>query len=226
VQITPPEKRTEEQVKEAQKQERDWDIEENTVSGIPEVVRIGPGLGPYTFQEASQIVSLKIRALRGLMGTNPPQQTEQLSSLITALAPFLKQDTDQSLLREIVFQKFGDMTKAITESMPKQGQPNQLEQFTGFLTMLKELGPTIRPLLGLPEPGANTPQNQPAAIQLQNRDGTPVVMDIASYLTLEKFKAEQKREDDSAKGHQEFVKDVRGFMGTIAKALERAAQSQ
>ena len=226
--VTPPTDRTEDQKKEAEKQQLDWDVDVNPHSGLSEVAKAGPGIGQYTLDEASKVVGLKNQQLKALALLNPAaQQTPQepLSQLLTALGPFMKKDTDEGMLRELITLQFGNMTKAIADAMPKTDQQNPLGQLTTLLAALKELGPMLRPALGLPEPGAQA-QNTQTPIQIQNADGTPMVMNIGDLITLKKFEAEQKREEQSAKGKEEFMSTVRGFVSNLGKAAERAAQNQ
>lgn len=225
--VTLPAERTEDQKKEAEKQQLDYDVETNPNTGLADVVKIGPGIGQLTMEEASKIVGLKNQQIRALAMANPPQAPQEpLSQLLTAMAPYLKKDADESTLRELITLQFGNMTKAITDTMPKAGQQTPVDQISTLLSSLKDLGPALRPLLGIPEPGAGQPQDRSTPLQVMDQDGKPMVLNIGDLLTIKKFDAEQKREDDSAKGKQDFMKEVRGFISTISKAMERAAQNQ
>jgi len=99
-----------------------------------------------------------------------------------------------------------------------------LGQLIGLLGSLKELGPLLRPVLGLPEPGSalNPPASQP--LQVIDQDGKPMTLNLSELLTIKKFDAEQKREEQSAKGREEFMHTVRGFVASLGKAAEKAAQ--
>jgi len=225
--VIPPSDRTEEQKKEAEKQQLNFDIEPNPVTGLSEVVKIGEGIGQYSLEEAGKIVGLRNQQLRALAAASPPQPPQEpLSQLIIALTPFLKPDTDNKTVTDLITLQFGNMTKAIADAMPKADSQNPLGQLIGLLGSLKELGPLLRPVLGLPEPGSalNPPANQPPIMQLKDSDGNIVA--LSDLLTIRKFDAEQKREDESAKGKQDFMKHVQGFLLSIGRATERAAQSK
>jgi hypothetical protein len=228
-QLTPPDKRTPEQLKAAAEEQRDWNIIENE-QGIPELERIGSGLGEYTYKEATTALALKNQALRHL-GQQAPAggfQQEPMSQLITALQPFLTKDTDQGLLKWIITEQMGNMAKTITDNMPRQpqgqGMGSFFERLPQYAETLRTVAPILRAVLGVPEQGANNQQlPQSTPIQLQNADGSPVVFQLNDFITLKKFEAEQKREDESVRQREATMSTVREFIERFGKAAEKAA---
>ena len=175
-----------------------------------EPVRVGENLGDYSLQDAKDI--LTIRTLKGrLAGAqaggghgagSPPGATEKVSDLITALTPLLKKDSDVDALKELLADKLALQRQEILSHIPQPGPDTQpktfLEQITGFvasLSSLKEAGPMIRAILGIPEPSSGNPGTTAIPVQLKGTDGEPIVMDLSKYIDLEKFRGEERRAD-------------------------------
>jgi hypothetical protein len=174
-----------------------------------EPIRVGAGLGDYSLQDAKDI--LGIRALRnrftgaGQPGA-PPAATEKVSEILTALEPYINKGSDTNTLKEILADKLALQRQEILSHMSQPGSTAQpksfIEQITGFVTALsslKEAGPILRSILGVPETTANpfTPA------QVIGLDGQPSVMDLTKVLDLRKFLAEEKRADEK---HQALIK--------------------
>ncbi|GAI63191.1 unnamed protein product, partial [marine sediment metagenome] len=136
-----------------------------------EPVRVGHNLGDYSLQDAKDI--LTIRALRYRFGA-PAQAgggqvgsgqaggvTEKVSEVLTALGPYINKGSDLDSLKEILADKLEIQRQEILSHIP-QGQPGQpksiVEQITGFvsaMSSLKEAGPILRSILGVPESPSN-----------------------------------------------------------------------
>ena len=139
-----------------------------------EPVRVGANLGDYSLQDAKDI--LAIRALRNRFGaptqvgagqqgaTSQPGTTEKVSDILTALSPYLNKESksDIDTLKEVIADKLALQRQEILSQIPQPGQATQpksfVEQITGFvaaLGSLKEAGPMLRSILGLPESSGN-----------------------------------------------------------------------
>jgi hypothetical protein len=232
-QLTPADKRTPEQVRAAEEQGRDWDLVEDD-EGLQQPERVGPGLGEFTLKEATQVMALKNRAMRNRAaagGQGGQFAQEPMSQLLTALQPYINKDTDQGLLKWIITDQLDNMAKTITDSIPRQqggqGIGDFLEKIPQYAETLKTLAPILRAALGVPEAGSNNqPQAQSTPIQMTNPDGSPVVFQLNDFITLKKFEAEQKREDESSKQKEIMFGTIRGFIERFGKAAERAAGAQ
>ncbi len=232
--ITPPAKRTQEQVKVAEAAGRDFDVIEGE-NGLWKSTNCGGGLGEYTFAQANkEVIARNVALTRNQTGSpqeplsqvlialgpylNKESKQDSIASVLTALAPYLKDDA--------VTTKLEEMKTAVTNAQANSGKGGLaeiLKDLPRYAETLKTMAPIIRAMLGVPEHPAAPNQAAQTAVQLQNPDGTPMVMSLDSYFSIEKFKAEQKHEDDSAKGKQEFIKTVQGFIGKIGNAAEKAA---
>ena len=143
---------------------------------------------------------------------------DSIASVLTALAPYLKDEAVNSKLEE--------MKTAITNAQAgsgKGGLGEILRDLPKYTESLQTLAPIIRSILGVQNPAPAQNQGSQTPIQLQNPDGTPMVMNLQDFFSIQKFQAEQKREDASAKGKQEFIKTVQGFIGKIGDAANKAA---
>jgi hypothetical protein len=235
-QVTTPDKRTAEQLKESAKAGRNWLIDEDA-EGFLEPAQAGEGMGEFTFNEAMVSIREKNKQRRSQQTSTYPQ--EPASQLLTALAPYLnKQDSSKESAASLITAlapylkpeaKEGDneVVKMLLKSkLDELSQGSRklafgLEDLPKLSENIKTLAPIIRAMLGVPEHPAAVAQQTP--IQLQNPDGTPMIMNLNDFFTVQKFQAEQRREDDSAKAKTNFSNSVQGFLTSIGKAAERAA---
>jgi hypothetical protein len=174
-----------------------------------EPVRVGENLGDYNLQDAKDV--LAIRAVRNRFATGTqaggktePGVSEKVSDILTALSPYLNKEGGSNLdtLKEVLADKLEIQKQDILSRIPQPGQPSQPKSFieqiseaVAALGSLKEVGPLLRSILGLPESSGN-PNNTTYPIQLKGADGEPVIMDLGKYIDLEKFRGEERRADE------------------------------
>ena len=191
-----------------------------------EIVKAPEGYGDFTLADAKEI--LVVQALKYRF-TNPGVSSEQaranvktdsVADLILALTPLLDKGTDQNMLKELLEARSDKMLLEFQASIP-QPQPAKVER--SFLDQFKDLKEIIG-LMGLGQQGQPAAQAPaPANIQLQNPDGSPMVMDIGSFLTIKKFEIEEKKEAAAEKRREKNSDALSGFMGKIADAAGRVA---
>lgn len=200
-----------------------------------EPVRVGENLGDYSLQDAKDILS--IRALRGRFGGagqsgapyQPPAASEKVSELLSALGPYINKGSDLTMMKEIIADKVGLMGQDILSRIPQPGQPPQprsfIEQITevvGAISSLRELGPTLRSILGVPEPSSNPPQG--TAVQLTGPDGKPLVMDLGQVIDWTKFQSGERRADERHGALMGMAQAVRENLGDGIAAIKTAAE--
>ncbi len=201
-----------------------------------EPVRVGENLGDYGLQDAKDI--LAIRALRGRFtgagqgGGQPPGAAEKVSEVLTALSPYLNKgsDTDLGTLKEVIADKLALQRQEILSQIPQPGQPIQpksiIEQITSFVAAigsLKEAGPTLRSILGIPESSGN-PGSTSLPVQLTGTDGKPIVMDLSNFINLEKFRGDERRADERHGAMIGLAQTVRENLGDGIAAITAAAE--
>ncbi len=172
-----------------------------------EPVRVGENLGDYSLQDAKDI--LTIRALRnrfsgaGQAGgtSSPPGATEKVSELLTALEPYINKGSDQDMMKELITAQMELQKQEILSHIPQPGLPahpksfmEQVTEAVAALGSLKEVGPMLRSILGVPESSGN-PGTAAVPVQLKGTDGEPIVMDLSKYIDLERFRGEERRAD-------------------------------
>ncbi len=205
-----------------------------------EPVRVGENLGDYSLQDAKDI--LAIRALRsrfsgaGQAGGSPPGAAEKVSEVLSALEPYINKGTDINALKEILADKLELQKQDILSRIPQPGgQPSQpksiIEQITEFVAAigsLKEAGPTLRSILGVPE--SSNPSNPG---QLTGPDGQPMTMDLGQVIDWKKFQSGERREDEShgaliglAKTIRENIPDgIQAILAAVAEAKGTGAKT-
>ena len=196
-------------------------------------VRVGEGLGDYGLQDAKDI--LAIRALRGRFavagqpgaGSQPPSAAEKVSDVLTALEPYINKGADIDTLKEILADKLEIQRQNILSQIPKSEHPGQpksaIEQITDFVSAvgsLKEVGPTLRSILGIPESSGNplTP------VRVTGPDGQPVTMDLGQIIDWRKFEADERRAEERHGALMGLAKTVRENFGDGIAALKLAAE--
>lgn len=215
------------------KEERDYIL----VDDMP--VRVGLGIGDFDLQTAREMAAL--RALKDRFGAGgvavaaqSPQSVEQrLPELITALAAF-KEKPDQenvnALLKELQDARFDSLRQEITNQFSRIPQPQQQKSFMDQLTdlfaslgSLKEMGPTIRGVLGIPESHQESPTTSMLPIQLKDKEGNPLVMDIGALLQWKRFEGEERRADERHEEMKGLVKTVREVLPDGVAAIRDTA---
>ena len=197
-------------------------------------VRVGPNLGDYSLQDAKDV--LAIRALRGRFGgTGQPAAgqlggtAEKVSEVLTALEPYINKGSDLDTIKEIIGDKLALERQEILSHIPQSppGQPpqpksfvEQLTDFAGAIGQLKDAGPTLRSILGIPEPSSNpfTPA------QVTGLDGEPAIMDLTKALDLRKFLAEERRADERHQMVMGLGQAARENIGDGIAAVKAAAE--
>ncbi len=195
-----------------------------------EPVRVGAGLGDYGLQDAKDVLS--IRALRNRFagggqsgGASMPGTGEKVSDLLRELAPYLNKGGNDETLRELISTQMELQKQEILSHIPQPvqgGQPKSvIDQIAGFvaaLGSLREAGPLLRSILGVPESSGNplTPT------QIIGLDGQPAVMDLTKALDMRRFLGEEKRADERHDMFMGIGKAARENVGTFAEAAKEA----
>ncbi len=198
-------------------------------------VRVGENLGDYSLQDAKDI--LGIRALRsrfagaaGQAGGGPPGAAEKVSEVLTALSPYLNKGSDVDQLKEIIADKLALQRQEILSHIPQTGQGGQpksfIEQITEAVTALgslKEAGPMIRAIFGIPESSSGNPSTG-TPVQLTGPDGQPMTMDLGQVIDWKKFQGDERRADERHQALVGLSQTVRENLGDGISALKAAAE--
>jgi len=156
-----------------------------------EPVRVGANLGDYSLQDAKDI--LAIRAVRNRFsgggqsgGASQQGAAEKVSDVLTALGPYLNKGSDVDALKEILTDKLELQRQEILTHIPQPGQATkptsfieQLTAFVGVLGSLKEAGPVLRSILGVPE-----------------SSGNPRTAELDEEIRWRRFEGEERRADE------------------------------
>ncbi len=195
-----------------------------------EPVRVGENLGDYSLQDAKDI--LAIRALRNRFAGGAGQAgggqasgaAEKVSEVLTALEPYINKGSDLDTIKEVLADKLALQRQEILSHLPQPGQSGQpksvieqITEFVGALGGLKEVGPTLRTILGIPEQSSN-PSNPGVPVQITGPDGKPLVMDMGQVIDWRKFQGEERRADES---HQKLM----GLSETIRENIPDGIQA-
>ena len=201
-----------------------------------EPVRVGANLGDYSLQDAKDILS--IRALRSRFsgasqsGASQPGTAEKVSDILVALSPYLNKDSGSNFetLKEVLADKLALQRQEILSHIPQLGQLGQPKSFMEQLTeviatmgSLKEIGPTLRSILGVPEPSSN-PGNSGVPVQIEGPDGNPLVMNLGQVIEWRRFQGEEKRADERHTSLVGMAQAVRENLGDGISALKAAAE--
>lgn len=201
-----------------------------------EPVRVGQNLGDYSLQDAKDILAL--RALRDrFTGAGQRQAAatggtgEKVSDLLRELAPYLNKGGNDETLRELLATQMELQRQEILSQIPKPGttaEPKSLiEQITGFTTALgslKEAGPLLRSILGLPESSGNPSTGLTGLpVSIKGPDGQPIVMDLGQVIDWRRFQGEERRADERHGALVGLAKTVRENIPDGVAALKSAA---
>jgi len=197
-------------------------------------VRVGQNLGDYGLQDAKDI--LAIRAMRSRFnGTgqsdkaNPPGAAEKVSEVLAALEPYINKGTDMATLKEVLADKLELQKQDILSRIPQQGPPAQAKTFleqitdlTSILGTLKDSGPTLRAILGIPESSGNPSTGLP--VRIKGPDGEPLVMDLGQVIDWQRFQSSERRADERHGALVGLAQTVRENVSDGVAALKAAAE--
>ncbi|MBA7692343.1 hypothetical protein ES703_100910 [subsurface metagenome] len=200
-----------------------------------EPVRVGENLGDYSLGDAKEILGFRALKSRfaGISQTGaaqPPGAVEKVSDLITALGPYINKGSDVDTLKEILADKLALQRQEILSQLPHPGQPSQpkswIEQLTeavAALGSLKDAGPMIRAIFGIPEsPSGNPSTGTP--VQLTGPDGQPMTMDLGQVIDWKKFQGEERRADERQTAITETLKVARENIPDGIQAILKTAE--
>ncbi|MBA7668302.1 hypothetical protein ES703_76412 [subsurface metagenome] len=133
-------------------------------------------------------------------------------------------------MKEVIADKLALQRQEILSHIPQPGQPTQpksiIEQITDFvgaIGSLKEAGPTLRSILGVQEPSSN-PASTALPVQLTGPDGKPIIMDLSNFISLEKFRGDERRADERHSALVGLTQTVRENLGDGILAIKAAAE--
>ncbi|MBA7577209.1 hypothetical protein ES708_19055 [subsurface metagenome] len=126
------------------------------------------------------------------------------------------------MLRELITAQMELQKKDILSQIPQTGQLAQPKTFLEQLTELKELGPVLRSLFGVPESSGNTPAGVP--VQVTGPDGKPFVMDLGQVINWKKFEGEERRADEQLHALTGLAQTVRENIPDGIQALLKTVE--
>ena len=200
-----------------------------------EPVRVGSNLGDYSLQDAMDILSLKtvrsrISGAGQAAGAAQAGNAEKVSDILTALSPYLNKEGGSGLgtLKEVLADKLELQRQDILSHIPQPGQGGQpksfMEQLTEFIAAmgnLKEAGPMLRSILGVPDSPGN-PSGVPVSIT--GPAGQPIVMDLGQVINWQKFQGDERRADERHTALVGMAQTVRENLGDGIAAIKLAAE--
>ena len=184
--------------------------------------------GEYTRKDAL-LLSASIKGTGGVQTSAP----EKLSELLTALGPYLNKGSDVDALKEILADKLALQRQDILSHIPPQVQTAQpktlIEQITeavAAMSSLKEAGPTLKSILGIPETSANSNPLSGVPVTVTGPDGKPAIMDFTQALDFRKFMAEERRADQSHETRMDVAKGFKDMLGKLGTAASHMAEGE
>ncbi len=222
-------KKNAEQLVKSKEEGRDYVIQEGTI------VRIGGGLGDFPLADAKEILAIQTLGKRPAMALTAAAdggQKDSLASLISALTPLLKQESDQPLLQKLLETQMENMKESIMHRIPQpQEQKTMGEHVSGFVDILKLLGaagpaigPVIRSMFGFPATNAAPTNSQDTGpvIQMQNPDGSPMKMNWSNFLEFKTVQADERRKDESHQTKMDAAKGLTAFLNRVGLAAAKS----
>jgi len=200
-----------------------------------EPIRVGANLGDYSLQDAKDILS--IRALRNRFsgGSQKVEAAtggtgEKVSDLLRELEPYINKSSNDETLRELLATQMELQKQEILKHIPQTGERAEpksfIEQVTGAIAALgslKEAGPTIRSILGIPEASGN-PGATATPVSVAGPDGKPLVMDLGQVIDWRRFQNEERRADERHGALVGLAQTVRENVSDGVSALKAAAE--
>jgi len=200
-----------------------------------EVVRVGENLGDFSLKDAKDLLGLRVLRNRfagnGQRGTGqPPASTDKVTEVINALEPYINKGSDIAVIKEVIENKLELQKQDILRQIPRgpTAQPMSfVEQITGLVTglsSLKEVGPILRSILGVPEPGSASDNPSGTPVSITGVDGKPLVMDLGRVIDWKRFESGERREEERHSAVMGLAQVVRENFSDGVAALKAAAE--
>ncbi len=220
--------------------------------GMP--VKVGPGLGYYTYKDAMELSKLKLA--RGESKNQPEKQVSSVEEVIKLYNAFkdmmgeksagksyvVKQTEEGIVVDEVdpgkplvipqnggskpspsyLVDQNGEVKEitpgqpvVITRNNPVQASPSVqylVDQRTGTVQEVAAGQPIV---VKMEAP----PSNTGTPIQVKDKDGNPMILDINTYIRLEEHKEKQRRDEESHEIRLDIAKGFKDLLKSAQVAL-------
>ena len=215
-------------------------------------VYVGEGIGALTHDEAFELAKIKAGArARGTVQTKSESPGDSLAAKAVEKVigdmnqpPGTPVDETARLLTQV---------KALHELLGLGDKPNSADELARFITLFKSVQEITRDNKPAPDPNPvkhllvdkqtgeikealpgqpiiiireSTPVSQATPIQVTDRDGKPMVLDLATFIKLEEHRDKQRRDEDSHETKMELAKGFKDLLNKAGKALTHMAEEE
>ena len=215
-------------------------------------VYVGEGIGALTHDEAFELAKIKAGQGRGgqykLKAESPGDSlaAKAVDKVIGDMnqPPGTPVDETARLLTQV---------KALNELLGLGDKPNSADELARFITLFKSVqeitrdnkpatnSNPVRQLLVDKQTGEvkelapgqplviireSTPVSQATPIQVTDKDGNPIVLDIATFIKLEEHREKQRQDQDSHETKMEIAKGFKDLLNKAGKALTHMAEEE
>jgi len=153
--------------------------------------------------ETSKVIT-QIKAIKELLGVeekgNSGDETTKLISAFTALKELFG-DNRPPVNTNMVKQLLVDRQTGKVEEVPS-GQP---------MIIMRDSAPAV---------------SQATPIQIKDKDGNPMVLDLSTYINLEDHRDKQRREEESHQVKMDIAKTFKDALGKAGKALANMGEGE
>lgn len=213
---------------------------------------VGEGLGDLYYKDALDLAKIKAGAkARGTVQTKSESPGDSLAAkavdkIIGDMQPAPGPPIDETT-------KLLTQVKAFKELLGLGDKPDSADELARFITLFKSVQEITGDNKPAPDPNPvkhllvdkqtgeikeaipgqpiiiireSTPVSQTTPIQVTDRDGKPMVLDLATFIKLEEHRDKQRQDQDSHETKIEIAKSFKDLLNKAGKALTHMAEEE
>jgi len=212
---------------------------------------VGEGMGNLDYQDAVDISKLRAagRAVRSDGHRDGSGDSLAAKAVEKVIGDMNREPAPSGDETEKMIAQFKALKELLGEGKPESG--NDIEKTIAIMKTMRELFPENKPQLPSASPQRqmlydkrtgevtevapgqpviimreNAAVSQATPIQVKDKDGNPMVLDLSTYIRLEEHKEKQRRDEDSHQVKMDIAKTFKEALNKAGKALANMGEGE
>jgi len=215
-------------------------------------IYVGEGQGALTHEEAFELAKIRSAAkgrVEGQAKSESPGDSLAVKAVEKVIGDMNREPAPPGDETEKMISQFRALKELLGEGKPESG--NDIEKTIAIMKTMRELFPENKPQIPAVSPSRqmlydkrtgevtevapgqpviimreNTSVSQSTPIQVKDKDGNPMVLDLSTYIKLEEHKEKQRRDEDSHQVKMDIAKTFKEALNKAGKALANMGEGE